>query len=402
MRVVAAPPVRKRLRLQSTQPGQVEAFERTLLFSKLAAYVREVHVDIGDSVADQQLLVELAVPELEEELAQKEAAVAQAKAEIALAAAVVRQAEAAIVVAQANVSAAEASLRRAQADVERWESQYRRIRELSASGALDQKIEEETRNALRAAEAARLEAEAKQASAHAALAESQAGLARSKAGEAVAAARLQSALADLARQKTLLQYTQVRSPYAGVVTERLVQRGDFVQPPGNPAARPMLVVARTDIVRIFVDVPEMEARWIAPGLPGYVHIQALPDAPLPAKVTRLSWALGPNRTLRTELDLPNPQGRLRPGMYATVQLVLQERSDALVVPLSAIVRDGETPCCWVVRQGHLARTPVSLGVQTSDEVEITSGLSGEEQVVQNPSAALQEGIAAQVVEPATR
>ncbi len=233
-RVVAAKPARKTLRLESVQPGQIEAFEHTPLFSKLAGYVREIHVDIGDRVQAQQLLVELSVPELLEELAQKEAAVAQAKAEVELAAASVRQPESALATAQANGAAAEAAVARAQADLQRWQSQYQRISELATQGALDRKLQEETYNTSQAAEAARAEAQAKLVSAKALVAETSASVAKAKAGQAVAQARYQSAQADLARQKALIQYTEIRAPYAGVVTQRNVQRGDFVHPPETP------------------------------------------------------------------------------------------------------------------------------------------------------------------------
>ena len=90
-----------------------------------------------------------------------------------------------------------------------------------------------------------------------------------------------------------------------------------------PAAKPVLAVARTDLVRVFVDVPEMESPWVEAGRPASVHVQALGDRIVAGKITRTSWVLGPNRTLRTELDLPNPEGQLRPGMYVTVHIHLQ-------------------------------------------------------------------------------
>ena len=116
VRVTAARPVRKTLRLESVQPGQIEAFEQTPLFAKLPAYVEKLHVDIGDRVEADQLLVDLFLPELKDELRQKEAAVVQAQAEIELAAAAVRAAEAAVATAQANISLAEAGNIRAEAD----------------------------------------------------------------------------------------------------------------------------------------------------------------------------------------------------------------------------------------------------------------------------------------------
>ena len=336
---------------------------------------------------------------LKDELRQKQAALVQAQAEIELAAAAARAAEAAVATAQANQSAAEAGEIRAEADVTRWQSQYARISQLVAGGSLDRKLQDETRDSLKAAEASRGEVRAKVAAAKATLAQSQADLAKAKANEQVARARRGNAEADLARQQALLQYTRIRAPYAGVVTERNVNRGDFVQPASTTAAKPLLAVARTDIVRIFVEVPEMDSPSVEAGRAGYVSVQALPDRIVEGKVTRTSWILGPNRTLRTELDLPNPNGLLRPGMYATAHIVLQERPDVWVLPLSAIVREGKQAFCWVVKDGQAVRTPITLGLQVGSDAEVTSGLKGDELVVQSQTAALQEGRPVEVANP---
>ncbi len=390
-RVTAAPPVRKTLRLESVQPGQIEAFEHTPMFAKFPAYVEKLHVDIGDRVEADQLLVELFLPELKAELRQKEAALALAGAEIELAAAAVRAAEAAVVTAQAKIREVQAATARAEADCARWQSQYARIKELAAGGSLDRKLEDETRASLAAADAAREEARAKVESAQAGLGESEAGVAKAKANQSVAHARRQSAEADLARQKALVQYAELRAPYAGIVTERNVDRGDFVQPPGGSAAKPLVAVARSDLVRIFVDVSEMQAPLVEAGRAGYVQVQAVPGRMVEGKVTRTSWALGANRTLRTELDLPNPNGMLRPGMYATAHILLKERANVYVLPRSAISGEGKQASCWVVKGGRAVRTPITLGLQVGNDVEVASGLSGDELVVQPQAPPLQEG-----------
>lgn len=397
VRVVAARPVRKTLRLESVQPGEIEAFEQTPLFAKLPSYVEKLHADIGDRVEANQLLADLFLPELKDELRQKDAGLVEAQAEIELAEAATRAAEAAVATAEANVTQAEAGNIRADADYTRWESQYARISQLVTGGSLDRKLEDETRESLKAAEAARGEAGAKVQSAKAALVQSQADVAKAKANETVARARHGSAQADLARVKALLEYTQIRAPYAGVVSERNVVRGDFVQPATSMTARPLLAVARTDMVRVFVDVPEMESAWVEAGSGGYVSVQALPNPIVEGKVTRTSWVLGANRTLRTELDLPNPTGLLRPGMYATAHILLQERSDACVLPLSAIVHEGKRTFCWIVKDARAVRAPLTLGLQVGNDVEVVSGLNGDELAVQSQVASLREGQLVEVV-----
>ena len=389
--VVAGPPARKTLRRESVQPGRIEAFEFTPLFAKFPCYVQKLGVDIGDRVEPNQLLVELFLPELKNELRQKEAALNQARAEIEFATAAVVAAEAAVATAKANVSAAEAGIIRVEADVTRWKSQYTRISQLVAGGSVDRKLEDETRDSLQAAEAARGEVRAKVEAAQATLLQSQAELAKAKANEAVARARQGNAEADLAREKSLLEYTQIRAPYAAVVTERNVNRGDFVQPASTMTAKPMLTVASTDTVRVFVDVPEMDSPFVAAGRAGYVSVQALPDRIVAGKVARTSWVLGANRTLHTELDLPNPQGLLRPGMYATAHIVLEERPNVYVLPLSAIIRDGKQAFCWIVDGKVAKRTPITTGLQVGTDIEVIAGLKGDEQIVQSQVAMLQEG-----------
>ena len=179
--------------------GPDRGFRITPLFAKLPSYVQKLHVDIGDRVEADQLLAELFLPELKDELRQKEAAVVQSKAEIELAAAGVHAADAAVATARANVAAAEAGNVRAEANVARWRSQFSRISQLVAGGSLDRKLEDETRDSLKSAEAARGEVRAKLEAAKASVAQGLADVATAKANEAVAAARRGSAEADLAQ-----------------------------------------------------------------------------------------------------------------------------------------------------------------------------------------------------------
>jgi multidrug efflux pump subunit AcrA (membrane-fusion protein) len=100
--------------------------------------------------------------------------------------------------------------------------------------------------------------------------------------------------------------------------------------------------------------------------------------------------------LRTELDLPNPKGVLRPGMYATVHIVLQERRDVLTVPVSAVVAADKQSFCWTVHEGRAVRKPLVLGLQVGGDVEVLSGLQGDERVVQSLSGTLEEGQAVEI------
>ena len=388
--VATVHPVHKPIERQTVQPGRIDAYEQTPLYAKLAAYVAKTEVDIGDRVQADQVLAQLAIPELDEEFRQKQAAVAHAEAGIDQAAATVQTAEAASRTAESRIREAEAGKIRADADVRRWQAEYDRIKQLVAAGSVDRKLVEEVQESLRAAEASGVEVAARVESAKATLAESLANVAKAKTDEALARAQLQVAHTDLAHTKAMLEYTQIRAPFAGVVTQRNVDRGHFVERAG-PDVKPLFVVARTDLVRIFVDVPETEAPWIAPGNAASIRVQALGDQGLDGRVTRTSWSLNVNRTLRAEIDLENREGLLRPGMYATARISLLQSSNSLVVPASAVVRASDQTFCWTVEHGKLERTPVVLGLRSGDEIGILSGLSGKDSIVVSPTDFLQDG-----------
>lgn len=373
--VTVAKPERRTLVLSTTQPGRIEAFERTPLFAKVAGYVEEVRVDIGDAVAKDDVLVRIAVPELLDELHEKEALVAQAEAEVKQSESAVTASRAAAETAQSRIAEADAGLIRAKADVERWKSEHDRIEELAAKGAITRRLEEETASARDSAVAAVEETLARGRSARASTREAEARIAQAEADTMAAHARHRVALAAVDRVKTMLGYTEIRAPYAGTVTIRAVDTGHFVQPASGAQGRPLLEVARTETVRIFVDVPELEAGQVDVGDPVEVRVQAADGEVMHAAVTRTSGALvEANHALRVEIDVPNAGHRLRPGMYATVRILLAERPGAIVIPVAAVVRDGSATFCAVVRDGKVERQPVELGLRSGAFIEVRSGL----------------------------
>jgi RND family efflux transporter MFP subunit len=385
-RAIAARPERKTLTLSTTQPGRIEAFEESPLYAKLAGYVDNVQVDIGDPVQKDQTLVKLSIPELVDELAQKEALVAQAEAVLEQSKSSIDATIAAADTAESKIAEAQAGVARAQAEHERWKSEHERIAELAAKGSVAKKLEDETSSQLQAADAANREAMAKVESAKAAHYEAQANVSKARSDQRAAEARLRVAHADLARAKTMLAYTEIKAPYDGMVTRRNVDTGHYVHPATAAAGEPLLVVARTDQVRIFIDVPELEAPLVDKGDPADVIVQALPTHKFDGVVARTSWSLLElNHALVAEVDIDNPQGALRPGMYANVTIRLDERQNTLVLPSTAIVRDGAQTCCMLVAGSKIEKRPVAVGLRTANEVEIVSGLEeGSTVVVKDP------------------
>ncbi|MCI0464494.1 MAG: efflux RND transporter periplasmic adaptor subunit [Gemmataceae bacterium] len=383
--VTTVRPEQKPLRRVIEQPAHVEAFEETPLFARISGYIQKVHVDIGDRVKGPrsdnqgkqvepgQVLAELWVPEMEEELRQKEALVLQAQAEVEQAAAALEAADAHVATAQAMVLEAEAGRDRAQANYERWQSESKRVAGLVQGKIIDEQVGDETLNQFKAAAAARKEVEAKVRSAEATAKESEAKRNKAKADLAAAKARVQVAQAEEGRFSALLEYSKVRAPYDGVITSRTIHTGHYLNGTGT---KPLFVIARIDIVRIMVDVPEADAMYISDGVPARIRCQMIKDQEFDGKVTRSSWSLDAKaRTLRTQIDLPNAQGRLRPGMYAYVTFNA-ELPSRFTLPASAVITQGGEACCYRVESGKAVRTPVKVGVRDGQLVQVLKKRNG--------------------------
>ncbi|RUL82544.1 efflux RND transporter periplasmic adaptor subunit [Tautonia sociabilis] len=386
------------IRRITSQPGQIEAFETTAIHAKIAGYVRSLAVDIGDRITEGQVIAELSVPEVEAELQMKRAMIEQAEAERTQAEAAVEVAQAAVTSAEAHIAEVQAAIRRTEADVARWQAEYNRIDQLVRERAITDSLRDETRSKLAAAQAARDEAGAQVRSAEAALAQAQAELDKARSDVAAAAARVAVAEADARQAEAMAGYTKIVAPYDGVVTRRHVDTGHLTVPGGS--GDPLFVVARTDKVRIAVGVPETDAPLVNPGDRAEVRLQALDGRTFEGQVTRISWVLDQTtRTLRAEVDLENPEGVLRPGLYAYATIVAEERPDALTVPATAIVRDGGKAYCVVVADGEAHRREVELGLGDGQRVEILSGLDGDEAIAAANADSLAEGQPVEAEQP---
>jgi RND family efflux transporter MFP subunit len=169
-----------------------------------------------------------------------------------------------------------------------------------------------------------------------------------------------------------------------MVTMRSVDTGHYVQPAAG-GMKPLMTIAQHNQVRIFVDVPEMEAPLVDSGENGdaaTITVPSLSARQFTAKVKRTSWSLDPaNRSLRVEIDIPNDEGVLRPGMYATIAILLDKQEDVFALPIAAIVRDGRDTFCCTVEGGKIARHKIELGLRSGNEVAVKSGITGSETVV---------------------
>jgi RND family efflux transporter MFP subunit len=363
-------PEKKNVRRLVERPGyNIEAYERTPLYAKIAGYVLKWNADIGDNVRKDDVLAELYIPEMEVELRQKEASVRQGLSEI-------KQAESAVL--------------RSKAELKHAESQYQRLARAGRNGLLDKEQVDETRFSFEAAQAA---------------------LAKAEADVDVAKARLEVAKADRDHVQTLLQYTKVRAPFDGVVTRRSVNTGDFVHPAAASKGESLFVVEKIKPVRVFINVPELEAVWVRDGDVAFIRVQSLQGQQFKGTVTRASKSLHPqNRTLRTEVDLANDDGKLVPGMFVDATIVA-EHKNVWALPTTSVLTQGEQSFCYRVENGKALRTPIQVGLGGSELVEVVKKqtkpfkvgeearweeLSGVEVIVATDLASLSDGQAVSV------
>jgi RND family efflux transporter MFP subunit len=183
----------------------------------------------------------------------------------------------------------------------------------------------------------------------------------------------------------------IQSPLDGVVTQRGIDPGHFVQPAGG-GATPLVTIARTDRIRAFVAVPETEAGYVDLGDRVTLEVASLRGAEIQGSVTRTGFAVDPgNRSLATIIDLDNSNGRLRPGMFATAKIVLEEKKDTLTLPAAAVVRQGNEAFCYRLIGGKAARTPIQVGIKMGNDFEVIGGVAEGDQVILNKAATLKDG-----------
>jgi RND family efflux transporter MFP subunit len=324
------------------------------VMAKVAGYVKNIRVDIGDHVHEGELLATLEVPELQNDMAKASAGVAAA---------------------QANITTARAAVTRAEAGQNIAHLSFQRIQDVSVKqpGLVP-------RQEVDVAQAHDLEAAAQLASAQSALRSAQEMLIQSES--------------EHQRTVTMLQYATIRAPFTGVITKRYANTGSMIQAgiSSQTQAMPVVRLAENNLLRLTLPVPISAVADIHNGNPVEVNVTTL-NRTFAGKITRSADSLETStRTMDTEVDVPNPDGSLVPGMYAEVHLHLATHPNVLSVPIDAVEGLGTTvQHVYLVHEGRLHIVPVTVGLQTSARVEILSGLHAGDQVVVGRHSGLSEG-----------
>src|SRR5437763_8100029 len=319
-------------KISVTLPATTTAFEAANIFARTNGYIEKRYVDIGDRVKAGALLANIVAPELDHQIAQAKATLAQNKATL-------QQTQASHELAQ-------------------------------VTNARDSKLVKQGWLTLQQGDNDRLTLQAQQAAV---------GVAQSNIEAQEAQIRI------LGQEKA---YQRVVAPFDGVITQRNIDNGSLV----TSGSTFMFTLMHPDVIRTQVFVPQDQAFGLGPGVEAVVRVPEIPDRGFPGKVTRIATALQPgSRTLLTEIDVPNPDGALSPGVYCTVELHIPRKTSSMIIPADAVVFDQNGLHVAVVENGTAHLQKITIARDFGKEVEVHEGVKPGDQVILNPMVDLVDG-----------
>lgn len=393
--VEVATPVKRAVDRELELPADVLAFRQAHLYAKVSGHLRELNVDLGDRVRAGQVLARLEVPELSQDVQaarlKAEQAENDADAYSAQALAEVRQSQASVAEAararqQAAAAAAQAEQVRAQLDLDRVT--YQRLKTVydQDAGLIARQQVDQARAAWDASRARLVSA---QSNHQAALSEARSFRQRSRAegarGQAALAQRESarslagSRQAEAQRALEIEQYTLLRAPFSGVVVHRYLDEGALI----SSGTAAILDIARTDRLRVRIQVPELNAAEVKVGTRAILSVDALPKEHFSGRVARVASSVRPEagRSMRAELDLDNRLGKLQPGMFGRVVLALETHDGVMAVPSSGVLDEKGKLSVFCVEDGKAVKKSIQAGLRNPGWTEVSAGLNGSEKVV---------------------
>jgi RND family efflux transporter MFP subunit len=335
--------------------AEFEPFQEIDVMAKVSGYIRDINVDIGDRVSEGQVLATLEIPEMQDDVTRAAAAIQQATAELAT---------------------ARDELQRAESSHDMAHLSYSRILDVSKRevGLVPQEQVDE-------AHSRDLVAEAQVASAKSRIAECE--------------QRISVSQAEQARVKTMYQYAVITAPFTGVVTKRYANKGSLIQAgtASQSQAMPVIRLSQNGLLRLALPVPESAVPLIHLGEAVDVTVSAM-HRTFPGRVARFEDKVDQStRTMKTEVDVPNPSLLLVPGMYAEVNLITDQRTNVLSVPAEAIDGSGDSARVFTVQPSGIVQiVPIRLGIESARRSEVRSGdLKEGDSVVVGSRAGLKDG-----------
>ena len=332
-------PLRQDLDIRLTYTADISPNQVVNIFSRVDGYIAKLHVDKGDFVRANQLLLEIDHTDYQH-------AVNQAKA---------------------NLSSAKAKVSQQDAVVRNAKLTFDRIQSLVKDRFVSQQDLDNAQVNLEAAWAAH---------------------------ESLQAQVNQMEVA-LAQTETNLAYSYIRAPFPGYIAERNLDTGSYVTSATastSTMSRGIMSLHDINTVRVLIEVVERDIPLVKIGQKAELRAEAYPDQVFEGTVTRIVQSLNrATRTMTVEIDLPNKDRRLKGGMFARVEVTVGTHRHALQIPIDAVSRLEDTQYIYVVREGKTQRVDVEIGARNNNLVEILKGLSGDEQVVVSGKDLVQDG-----------
>lgn len=336
-------PIRQDLAVRLAYTADISPYQVVNIFSRVDGYIAKLHVDKGDFVKTNQLLVEIDHTDYHHAVNQAKANISAAKARVAQQAAVVRNAT----------------------------LTFDRMQALIKDQFVSQQDVDTAQVNLDAARAAQ---------------------------ESLQAQVLQMEVA-LAQSETNLTYSYIRAPFAGYIAERNLDTGAYVSSATastSTMSRGIMSLHDITTVRVLFEVVERDIPLVKMGQQAELRAEAYPDHVFKGTVTRIVQALNrATRTMTVEVDLPNGDRQLKGGMFARVEVLVGTHHQALQVPIDAVSRLEDTQYVYVVRDGKARRVEVEVGARSDNRVEIIKGLTGDEPVIVSGKDLVHDGRAVQ-------
>lgn len=330
-------------------PGSVQALQETAIFARTTGYLKKWNYDYGAHVKAGDLLAEIDAPDVDEQL---------------------RQARATLDADKSNLSRSELDFTYNDVTTKRYEAL------IKTNSATPQELDMYHAN-----------------------------LAKARTAVSVARANVAADDANVKRLEDMQSFEKITAPFSGTITARNYDIGALITANGTSGIQPMFRIAQTDVLRVWVNVPQALSTLVKPGLTAELRVREYPGKAFDGKVAHTAGALDTaTRTLLTEVQVPNSDGRLLAGMYCEVTFNVTDPSPPLIIPVGALITQGQGNQVAVIGADNVARyKTVQLGRDNGTTVEVIAGLNKDDRIVTNPGERLSDGVKVRVInEPGTK
>lgn len=338
-------PLRQNLDIRLAYTADITPNQVVNIFSRVDGYIAKLHVDKGDFVRANQLLVEIDHTDYQH-------AVNQAKANLSA--------------AKAKVSQQDAVVRNAKLTFDRMQTLIK-----------DQFVSQQD------------------------LDNAQVNFDAARAAQESLQAQVNQMEVALAQAETNLAYSFIRAPFPGYIAERNLDTGAYVSSATastSTMSRGIMSLHDINTVRVLIEVVERDISLVKVGQKTELRAEAYPDQVFEGTVTRIVQALNrATRTMTVEIDLPNRDRRLKGGMFARVEVMVGTHPQVLQIPIDAVSRLEETQYVYVVQEGKARRIDVEIGARSANRVEVIKGLTGDEHVIVSGKDLVHDGTPVQIL-----